>query len=493
MKEGASRLTTQPVLPLISGAFCGAENSAAVDVINPSTGKRIFAIPAGSDADVDRAVSSARVAFDSGAWSARPLSLRKQTLHRFAEAISTDAAALDALDAEEMGKPLSEKTFNASAGAGLMHFYAEAVDKVTGEVFGSDRSSFVALRRVPRGVVAAVVPWNFPTYNAALKIAPALAAGNCVVLKPSELSSRSAIRLASLALEAGLPPGVLNVVPGLGETVGRALGVHPNVDMVAFTGSTAVGKQMLKYAGESNMKVVMAECGGKAPHIVFADMSNLDSVADHIAKMLVTNQGQICSVGSRLIVERSIEAQLLDGILSRVKNVTMGNALDPSTTFGPLVSERQCARVMAYIEVGQAEGAALATGGNRTLLDSGGYFVEPTIFRNVSPMARIAQEEIFGPVLSVLTFDNEAEALRIANETIYGLIAYAWTADLSRGMRLMKGIRSSLLINAIPPTGEGPGFALAAEPSGQSGFGIEGGIPGIESYMRRQLVWINHS
>jgi len=240
------------------------------------------------------------------------------------------------------------------------------------------------------------------------------------------------------------------------------------------------------------MKVVLAECGGKAPHIVFSDGLDLDAVAEHIARMLVTNQGQICSVGSRLLVERSVESRLVERIALRVKDVVVGDPLDATTTYGPLASAQQCARVMHYIELGRTEGATLVTGGGRSLPDSGGYFVEPTIFRNVAPSARIAQEEIFGPVLSVIGFDSEEDAVRIANGTAYGLMAYVWTADLSRAMRLVKRIRSGLLVNAAPPAGEGPGDAISWEPVGQSGVGTEGGLPGMESYMRRQLVWINH-
>jgi acyl-CoA reductase-like NAD-dependent aldehyde dehydrogenase len=361
-----------------------------------------------------------------------------------------------------------------------------------GEVYGSDQHSFVVHRRAPRGVVAAVVPWNFPTANAVLKLAPALAAGNCVVLKPSELASRSATHLAHLALQAGLPPGVLNVVPGLGETVGRALGLHMDVDMVAFTGSTVVGKQMLQYSGQSNMKIVMAECGGKSPQIVFADGVDLDAASVWIADVLLTNQGQLCSVGSRLLVHRSIEGAMTEKIIARMKQIVTGDALDPKTTFGPLGSATQCERVMRYIEGAQADGAQLLTGGNRILQESGGYFVEPTVFGNVSPDARIAKEEIFGPVLSVIPFADEAEAIRIANGTMYGLAAYVWTASLSTGMRMAKGIRSSVLINAAAP-GEGPGHAWSSEPCGQSGFGAEGGLAGMENYLRRQLVWFSHA
>jgi acyl-CoA reductase-like NAD-dependent aldehyde dehydrogenase len=487
--EGGDR----PVAPFLNGALSKSESEATVEVINPSTGRRLISIPAGCEADVDRAVGFACRAFEDGRWSEAPPSFRKKALHRWADLTAAEATALDALDAEEMGKPVGEARANGAVAAELMRFYAEAVDKVTGDVYGSDKGSLVAQRRVPRGVVAAVVPWNFPTFNAVLKLAPALGAGNCVVLKPSELSSRSALRLAHLALQAGLPPSVLNVVPGLGETVGRALGLHRDVNMLTFTGSTEVGKLMLQYAGRSNMKVVMAECGGKAPQIVFADGVDLDVAGESIAQLLLTNQGQICGVGSRLLVQRSIETALLERITARIRQIVMGDALDPKTTFGPVVSANQCARVMRYIETAQADGAQLVTGGKRALPQSGGYFIEPTIFRNVLPTARIAQEEIFGPVLSVSAFEDEAEALRIANGTIYGLIAYVWTANLSTAMRMAKGIRSSVLVNAVAPLGEGPGHAFSSEPTGQSGIGTEGGLAGMESYLRRQLVWINHA
>lgn len=413
-------------------------------------------------------------------------------MHRLADLIAAEAAALDALDAAEMGKPVREPVGNAATAAELMRFYAEALDKINGDLYASDRHSLVMQRQVPRGVVAAVVPWNFPTYVAVLKLAPALAAGNCVVLKPSELSTRSAMRLAELGLQAGLPSGVLNVVPGLGETVGRALGLHPEVDMLTFTGSTDVGKRMLQYSAQSNMKVVMAECGGKSPHIVFDDGVDLDAAGDAIAKALLTNQGQICSVGSRLLVQRSIQSQVVERIAARLGHIVMGDALDPKTTFGPLASAKQCARVMQYIDTAREEGARLVAGGRRALRDSGGYFVEPTLFDTVSPGARIACEEIFGPVLSVIAFASEEEALRIANATAYGLAAYVWTADIGTGLRMARGIRSSVWINAAAPLGEGAGHAFVAEPAGQSGIGVEGGLAGMISYMRRQLLWVNH-
>jgi acyl-CoA reductase-like NAD-dependent aldehyde dehydrogenase len=487
------QLGDQPVAPFFDGTLSESESETSVEVTNPSNGQRCLSIPAGCEADADRAVASARSAFDDGRWSEAPPSFRKKTLHRLADLIAADAATLDALDAGEMGKPVRLTLGNAAAASGLMRFFAEAIDKVMGDVYASDKSSFVAQRRVPRGVVAAVVPWNFPTYLTLTKIAPALAAGNCVVLKPSELSSRSAIRLAHLALQAGLPPGVLNVVPGLGETVGRTLGLHMNVDMLTFTGSTEVGKWMLQYSGQSNMKVVMAECGGKSPHIVFADGVDLDVASESIAGSLLTNQGQICSLGSRLLVQRSVETAMLERITARLGQIVMGDALDPNTTFGPLASAKQCARVMQFIESAQADGAQLVSGGRRALPQSGGYFVEPTVFRGVAPTARIAQEEIFGPVLSVIPFGDEAEAIRIANDTMYGLMAYVWTPNISTAMRMAKGIRASVRVNAAAPIGEGSGHAASQEPAGQSGIGTEGGLAGMESYMRRQRVWINHA
>jgi len=476
----------------LEGTAADSDSDATIYVINPSNGERCLSIPAGCDADADRAVTSGRRAFADGRWADAPPSAKKKTLHQFADLIATHAESLDALDAGEMGKPVKEVLFNASSAAARMRFYAEAIDKVAGDVYSSGKNAFVAQRRVPRGVVAAIVPWNFPTFNAVLKIAPALAAGNSVVLKPSELSSRSAIRLAQLACDAGLPPGVLNVVPGLGETVGRALGLHCDVDMVTFTGSTEIGKRMLEYAGQSNMKVVMAECGGKSPHVVFDDGVDVDAASDNIARALLINQGQICSVGSRLLVQRELRDTMLTKIADRLQRIVVGDAIDPRTTFGPLASARQCERVMHYIDTARADGARVVTGGRRILRETGGYFVEPTVFSDVTPEMRVAQEEVFGPVLSVITFRDEAEALRIANGTQYGLAAYVWTADVSTAMRMTKGIRSSVLVNAVAPTGEGAGHSASLEPSGQSGIGTEGGLAGMQSYQRRQLVWINH-
>jgi acyl-CoA reductase-like NAD-dependent aldehyde dehydrogenase len=486
-------VSTREVSPFLDGAFAKSSSDATFQEINPSNGRPSLTVPKGSDADVDRAVASARRAFEDGRWSDMPLSARKKTLHRFADLIEAEGPALDAFDAAEMGKPVSIEFCNAAAAGGLVRFHAEAIDKVLGDVFPGDKQTFAVQRKVPRGVVGAIVPWNFPAFCALLKVAPALAAGNCVVLKPSEMSSRSALRLAELAIQAGVPPGVMNVVPGLGETVGRALGLHRDVDMLTFTGSTEVGKLMMQYSGQSNLKVVMAECGGKSPQIIFDDGVDLDSAADAVATDLLMNQGQLCSVGSRLLVQRSIEARVLEKIADRFKQIVMGDALDPKTTFGPLVSAKQCARVMQYINTATTQGARLVIGGNRALQESGGYFVEPTMFRDVASTSRIAQEEIFGPVLSVISFSDAAEAIRIANGTMYGLWANVWTANLSTGMIMAKGIHSSVAINAAPPKSEGAGYAFSTEPFGASGIGSESGLVGMESYLRRHSIWFNHT
>jgi acyl-CoA reductase-like NAD-dependent aldehyde dehydrogenase len=426
-------------------------------------------------------------------WNRTAPSLRKAILHRLADLIGKHATELDRLDAEEMGKPVATSFASAASASDYVRFSAEASDKITGEVLSGDVTSFSVLRRVPQGVVAAIVPWNFPTYNIAMKVGPALAAGNCIVLKPSELASRSSIRVAQLALEAGLPPGVFNVVPGTGERVGQPLALHMDVDMIAFTGSTEVGRLMLQYAGRSNMKVVMAECGGKSPHIVCSDGIDIDGMVEAIAYFILTNQGQLCSAGSRLLVQRDVETQLLEKLKIQFAQIVAGDALDPRTTFGPLATEQRCSAVMSYIEVGVEEGAQLVTGGTRLLQDSGGYFVTPTILRNVHPASRLSQEEIFGPVLAVTSFEDIPEAIQLANSTPYGLAAYAWTRDMARGMKLSDGIHSAILINACAPAGEGPGHAASVEPYGQSGMGIEGGMAGLGSYLRRQLLWFNYA
>jgi gamma-glutamyl-gamma-aminobutyraldehyde dehydrogenase len=494
--EASQRLTSADMVevsPLVEGRQIPSESTQLFTTYNPASGEPLSRFGVGCAADVDKAVISARRAYSSGVWRNTPPSAKKKTLLRWADLIERDAVRLDALDALEMGKPVGVQAFNARLAAEFVRFNAELADKVQGETFTSDSSSTVIQRRIPRRVVAAIVPWNFPTFNVVLKAAPALAAGNSVVLKPSELASQAALVLASLALEAGLPPGVLNVVPGCGNVVGRFLAEHMDVDMVTFTGSSAVGKLIVQYAGKSNMKVVSAECGGKSPHIVFDDGLDLDVVATHIAHAIVLNQGQVCSVGSRLLVERGAERPLLEKIIAHLAGVVAGDPQLPTTTYGPVASQGQMERVLSYIGAGRAEGAELVHGGLRILQESGGYFVQPTVYAKVPERSRLAQEEIFGPVLSVLGFQDTDDAIRLANSTCYGLAAYVWASRAETGFRVANEVHAGYtLVNAIAPRGEGPGMAISGEPFGLSGLGVEGGKAGVESYMRRHTLWFNH-
>lgn len=476
--------------PFIGGRESQSHGEQVLDIVSPSCGQRIWTISAGTEDDVDRAVASCRSAFEDGRWCDLPPSSKKRVLHRFADLIDAEAPKLDALDAQEMGKPISVQFGNAGAAATLVRFHAEAVDKTSADVFTSDKTSWITQHRLPRGVIGAIVPWNFPTINAAIKVAPALAAGNAVVLKPSELGSSTSICLARLAIEAGVPPGVFNVVPGLGTTVGRALALHGGVDMLAFTGSTAVGKLMHQYAGQSNLKHVLSECGGKSPHVVFADGVDLDAAADGVAYSILTNQGQWCAAGSRLLVQQEIESTLVEKLMKRFSSIVVGDPLDATVTYGPLVTAQHYARVRDYVALGHSE-AEWVMGGQPLLESTGGYFLTPALFREVRADTRIAQEEIFGPVLSITSFRDEAEAISLANSTVYGLVATVWTARLATGMRLSREIRSGLVtVNAGAPRGEGS-QAFSVEPYGQSGQGTELGLAGMESYSRRQLVWLN--
>ncbi len=480
------------VSPFVDGEAIPSESADTLELFNPANGQSRCYIPAGCDADAQRAIVAARKAFDDGRWSKLQPSRRRNILLEWADLIEGEAKRLNAMDAADMGKPISIDYGEAKAAANLIRNDAWSVDKISGDVISSDEFSLVATQRVPRGVVAAITPWNYPTYNAVMKLSPALATGNTVILKPSENSPHSAQRLVELAMEAGMPGGVLNLVPGKGETVGRVLGTSLDVDMVTFTGSGNVGKLMLQYAGQSNMKLVHAECGGKTPQIVFADCCDLEAVAANVASMILINQGQLCFAGSRLLVQKDIENELVNKVIEQFKNAVIGHPLDIKTTFGPLVNQQQMNRVLKYIEDGKKV-ADVAYGGQSVMRGSGGYYVGPTLFTKVPFDSSIAQEEIFGPVLATTSFDDTEEAVRLANSTVYGLGAHVWTSDLSRGMRLCKDIRAaSVVVHATAQNGEGPGHGYSFEPYGQSGVGVESGTAGMESYLRRQTAWFDH-
>jgi len=482
--------TKVAVRSYINGTPVTSASSETLQLFNPADGCESIVIPAGSELDALQAVASSKEAFEKGLWPSLPKATRQSLLHTFANLIEVHAPELDRLDAEDMGKPIGLEFGNATSAANLLHYSIDAMENMTADAYNSDKSCLIAQQFVPRGVVAAVVPWNFPTLSAMSKVAPALAAGNCVVLKPSEQSPQSASRLAELATKAGIPPGVLNVVQGQGHIVARTLGLHNDVNMIAFTGSTAVGKLMLQYAGQSNMKVAHVECGGKSPQIVFADCHNLDEVADSIVELILLNQGQLCVTGSRVLVEQKIELELIEKIIQRLREVSPGNPLDPSTSYGPLASRQHMEKVLCYIQAG-AKTANLIYGGQRVAVNKG-YFVEPTLFGNVAVEDPLFQDEIFGPVLTITRFRTLDEAIEIANATAYGLAAYAWTTNLSTGMRLSTEVQAGMVtINAATPTGAGS-EAISTEPYGLSGVGTEFGVAGLASYSRAQVRWFNY-
>jgi acyl-CoA reductase-like NAD-dependent aldehyde dehydrogenase len=484
-KDAGGREVRLDVRPFVDGRFVDSESSRLWTKFFPGDGRVLLQFPEGSTADVDRAVRSARKAFDDGRWSDLPASQRCAVLLKLADLIERHAQSLALMDALEVGKPIQEaENVDLAVTPGVLRFNAENVEKIGGATVPVDGRSLCQTTRGPRGVVGAIVGWNFPLTLAIVKAAPALATGNCLVLKPSELSSLSALRLGELAVEAGVPEGVLNIVTGTGATVGDALARHPDVDMLSFTGSTATGRRLMVAVGESTMKPLLLECGGKSPNIVFDDCPDLDAVADAVMARMYLNQGQVCTAGSRVLVQRSIKDALLDRLHARARALVPGNPLERGTTCGPLISEPQLNKVLAYIQSGVDQGARLVLGGNRTLEETGGYFVETTIFDAVLPDMRIAQEEIFGPVLSVMTFSDAEEACRIANCTIYGLSATVWTQSIHRIQVMMKKLRAGEIdIKATDRPSAGPAlFSLPLEPHKQSGIGIEGGLEGLQSY-----------
>ncbi|MDR7303589.1 aldehyde dehydrogenase [Haloactinomyces albus] len=455
--------------------------------INPATGDKLADVAACTSEDVDAAVSSARHSFHSGAWSRSAPTERKRILLRLAELITEHGEELALLDSLDMGKLVTDAhKIDVPFAAGLFQWYGEALDKTYGEIAPTASSDLALINRVPLGVVGAVVPWNFPLDMATWKLAPALAAGNSVVLKPAEQSPLSALRLAELAAEAGLPDGVLNVVPGTGETTGKALGLHPDVDCIAFTGSTDVGKRFLRYAAESNLKQVWPECGGKSPNLVFADCADLDAAADAACAGIFANQGEVCSANSRLLVAREIEDDLLAKIADRAQEYVPGDPLDPASRMGALVDETHTSRVVDFVEEGKRT-ARLVTGGDR--LAGHGCFVEPTVFTDVEPGSRIEREEIFGPVLCVTSFDNEEHAIEMANDSRYGLAASVWTADLSRSLRVSEALRAGTVsVNTVD--------ALSAQTPfggfGQSGYGRDLSLHALDKFTGLKTTWIKH-
>lgn len=473
----------------IDGQFVPAASGRTFATENPATGKTIARIAECDAADVDLAVKAARRAFDSGVWSKMRPADRKKVLLKFADLLEANAGEIALLDALEAGKPIADcVNIDMPDTIHCVRWHAELADKLYDNISPTGPENLALIVREPVGVVGAVIPWNFPAQMAAWKIAPALAAGNSVVLKPAEQTSLSALRMAELAAEAGLPGGVFNVVPGFGPTAGAAIGRHMDIDMVAFTGSTEVGRLFLKYSAESNLKRIILECGGKSPQIVFADAPDLDVVASNAVSSAFWNMGENCSCGSRLLVHQSIRAQLVDKIAALAKTWTVGDPLDPATRVGPMIEKPHMEKVLNYIAAGTAEGARAIMGGNRILQETGGYFVEVTIFDNVTNQMKIAREEIFGPVLCVIPFNSEQEAVAIANDTNYGLAASLYTRDLNTAHRVARAIRAGTV--SVNCYSEGD----ITTPFGgykESGFaGRDKSVWAHEQYTELKTIWL---
>jgi 4-guanidinobutyraldehyde dehydrogenase/NAD-dependent aldehyde dehydrogenase len=472
----------------IDGVSRPAASGATFDCISPVDGRVLGQVASCDQADADAAVQVARARFESGIWSRLAPVKRKQVMIRFADLIEAHREELALLETLDMGKPITDALkVDVTAAARAIRWSGEAIDKIYDEVAATPHDELGLVTREPIGVVAAIVPWNFPMIMSCWKLGPALAAGNSVILKPSEKSPLTGIRLAALALEAGIPAGVFNVLPGFGHTVGKALALHMDIDCLVFTGSTKVAKQLMIYAGESNMKRVWLEAGGKSPNIVFADAPDLAAAAEAAASAIAYNQGEVCTAGSRLLVERSIKDQFVPMVVEALKQWQPGHPLDPQTRVGAIVDQQQLGNVLGFIEAGCAEGAQLLVGGQRVLQDTGGTYVEPTLFDGVSNAMKIAREEIFGPVLSVIAFDTPEEAVQIANDTPYGLAAAVWTSNLSKAHLTAKALRAgSVWVNQYD------GGDMTAPFGGfkQSGNGRDKSLHAFDKYTELKATWI---
>ncbi|MCE8023564.1 aldehyde dehydrogenase [Halomonas sp. MCCC 1A11058] len=472
----------------IDDSFVAAESGATFESRNPATGELLAQVASCDEPDAERAAAVARRAFADGAWSRLAPGKRKKTLLRLADLMEAHKHELALIDTLDMGKPIASSLGDVNGAIACIRYQAECIDKLYGEVAPTGEETLALVLREPIGVVAAIVPWNFPLMMTAWKIAPALAAGNSVILKPSEKSPLSALRLAQLAKEAGIPRGVFQVLPGFGHTVGKALALSMEVDCLAFTGSTAVGKQLMQYAGQSNLKRVYLECGGKSPNIVFADCKDLDQVASHAAAAIFHNQGEVCIAGSRLLVENTIREQFVEKVLAAAESMQPGDPLDPNSFMGAIVDDTQHRRILDYIRQGVEEGARLRTGGKA--IDGPGLFIPPTVFDGVTPQMTIGREEIFGPVLAVFGFDTEEEAVAMANDTPYGLAAGLWSQDIDRIMRVTRRLQSGqVFVNNWAGGDQTMPFGGVK----QSGNGRDKSLHSLVEYSELKSVWMSLS
>jgi len=473
---------------LIDGEPHQAQSGARFEVINPANNRVLARVAACGQAEVDQAVSSARRAFEQGPWAKMAPTERKQVLLRLSQLMLEHRDELALLDSLSMGKPVMDAwNIDVPGAAHVFAWYGESLDKLYDQVAPTASNVLATITREPLGVIAAVVPWNFPLDMAAWKLAPALAAGNSVVLKPAEQSPFSALRLAELALQAGVPAGVLNVVPGLGEEAGRALGLHMDVDALVFTGSTEVGKYFMQYAAQSNLKQVWLECGGKSPNLVFADCQDLDLAAQKAAFGIFFNQGEVCSANSRLLVQRSIADEFIQRLIEQARQWQPGNPLNPASSAGAIVDARQTQRILQYIEQARGEGAQLVCGGRQLSFDGSDNFIEPTIFTGVTADMTLAREEVFGPVLAVSVFDDEDQAVALANDHIYGLAASLWTDDLNRAHRVARRLNAGTVsVNTVDALDVTVPFGGGK----QSGFGRDLSLHSFDKYTQLKTTWI---
>ncbi|GAA4535983.1 aldehyde dehydrogenase [Amycolatopsis samaneae] len=472
----------------IGGAFTDPVDGVPMSVVSPRDGTALADVATAGEADVDRAVAAARRAFDGGPWPRLKPRERAKHLLRLADLVERDADVLALTVSLEMGKPISDaRGIELTALVNTLRWYAEAADKTAGEVPDAGPDALALVTREPAGVVAAVVPWNFPLTMAGWKLGPALAAGCAVVLKPAEQSPLSALHLARLAEEAGLPEGVLNVVNGPGEVTGRALGLHHGVDVVTFTGSTEVGRHFLRYAADSNLKRVWLELGGKSPNIVLDDAPELGAAADTSAWGIFFNSGEMCTAPSRLLVHEAVADEVLERVVVRAADFAPGDPLDPATRMGPVVSEDHLGTIEAHVAGARGEGARVRAGGERVRADSGGSYLAPTVLDRVTPGMRVAREEIFGPVLSVLTFRTVEEAVALAADTDYGLAAAVWTRDLGRAHRISRALRAGTVWVNCYEEGD---LTVPFGGTKLSGHGRDKSLHALEKFTDLKTTWI---
>ncbi|MCV2223953.1 aldehyde dehydrogenase [Pseudomonas mercuritolerans] len=472
---------------VIGGQQVSSISGATFDSINPATNQLLARVAACGEEDVNLAVRSARRAFSTGHWRRMSPGERKKILIRLSELLMVHREELALLDSLNMGKPVMDAyNVDVPGAAHVFAWYGEALDKIYDQVAPTAQNALATITREALGVIAAVVPWNFPLDMAAWKLAPALAAGNSVVLKPAEQSPFSAMRLAQLALEAGIPEGVLNVVPGLGECAGKALGLHPDVDCLVFTGSTQVGKYFMQYSAQSNLKQVWLECGGKSPNLVFEDCQDLDLAAEKAAFGIFFNQGEVCSANSRLYVQRSIHDEFVERLIRKSRAWMPGDPLNPGSAAGAIVDSEQTDRIMKAIGQARADGATLLSGGEQLIINGSSNFIQPTIFGDVTGDMLISRDEVFGPVLAISAFDTEEEAVQQANNSIYGLAASVWSDDLNRAHRVARALNAGTVsVNTIDALDVSVPFGGAK----QSGFGRDLSLHSFDKYTQLKTTW----